>query len=1571
MAIRLDEARIRSLKITESSASPAIAFGREGWNYITAPKGSTFAFCPGSADAEGDCSGPATRLAISYDAVIPGQNNGTINLGSSTYKWNNIYANTVHGALIIPDMKGGAWADFKTDKAIYQKMYSVSTGFATPLIQVETPTNRTFIYGGHSNELQYGFYLYEKDATSAAWKTYWNLTTGELYHEKGIHATTFYGALSGNASTATALTSNAGSSVLPIYFSGGKPVAVSDINLIASDTTSKVIAVANSNGSVGILASINYGLYDFINSSWIIYRPTGTSSTYIPAWANIGSAYVPTYHGENGVPTTVSANSVIVNLASTAGASIFAASPRPGVTGTLPVANGGTGNTAMTANRLVWSESASKLEAGYHYANSTKVAINSTSAPSQNFYVNGSSKLDGTSYINNTNFYYFKWSQQQGRPIGWFRLCQLGTGVGGYCTCILQISGGYNNGAPTVGTFAISLMHQEPTITQLAGQQGTITKLRVTGNSGNYYLEVYQGWSYTGTQTQSAYHFNIYGNVAVYEIQDPTTTIAETPSGSYTASIDVKTIKNSMTFQIKDSDSTNAGTATAFNRDGNMVLTLPATIKASLTGNADTATTASALSAAWSADAVPLTDPGAGVLKYYYNVSNGLTGNMPTVNNANGILYLNTHSGEYGYQLGFSSDGNIYYRRKNGSAFTSSSAWATILTSSNYSSYALPKSGGTLSGSITISHATSATMDSTTTNPRIVFSENGSQSVGLVYTDYDNYRSPAGLKVLDMSGSNGNVWFEVTGEIIAGTKVTAPSFVGDLTGTAEKATQLATPRSISINSTAGTTGTNFDGSSNITIKIPLTVTAFAELGTNKISSGGVLYITPASTLYLDSAEQTSLIFRPQGIEKARFDKEGNFLIKTAMYPGTNSTYNLGTSDYKWKNVYATNYYGEVQTLAYGTAYPGGSTTNIWHEVATFTQKNTSQINTKLVLYVSNYYDTEKSGIIEITARQEISAAAPVWIKLNLITASGGMTPSDFVATWRYDSSTTTTTIKLYAKCSGWTSHNFSKIAEHAWGSSKTAWVLNKVSSTGITAIPSGETQITASLTKNSFQEVHLNNYNKTSSIYSQNASYLHYSTTADVGHWFNKTVYVSGDIYAGSSYDQKVLHASNYTDYALSKSGGTLTGKLQVNAPIFGYNYTNSNNAAAFIFDKPSSHHTGIGACGESNTIYFGACDIDGTWVTNYYQNWKFNGSLIVGGGSDNCNIVPWANNYSTIGTESLKWSKMYASTFYGNLSGNATSATNDDRGYNIYNTYEKRYTQTVDLTSYNTDTWYPVYVYIPRGGMRRVACVCQLDTESVPSWSTHSSGFTRILELLVTAGGWGTTNASTLCLQDFTNFSSGDSPVGYKQFTNSSYACFYCRGGGKYILQTDWVASWTIASSAITVSSATIEPVSSYPGVDFYKTRIYANVTGDSLVGAVWNDYAEYRESDCKEFGRVLAEKGDDALTKTTKRLQAFAGVSSDTWGFCQGETEKAKTPIAVAGRVLVYTYRNRNEYKPGDCVCAAPNGTVDIMTREEIIKYPDRIVGTVSCVPEYETWGSGDRDPVNVNRRIWIKVR
>lgn len=139
-------------------------------------------------------------------------------------------------------------------------------------------------------------------------------------------------------------------------------------------------------------------------------------------------------------------------------------------------------------------------------------------------------------------------------------------------------------------------------------------------------------------------------------------------------------------------------------------------------------------------------------------------------------------------------------------------------------------------------------------------------------------------------------------------------------------------------------------------------------------------------------------------------------------------------------------------------------------------------------------------------------------------------------------------------------------------------------------------------------------------------------------------------------------------------------------------------------------------------------------------------------------------------------------------------------------------------------------------------------------------------------------------------------------------------------------------------------------------------------LYGAAWNDYAEYRISDCQEPGRVICENGDDTLSIANERMQPGANIISDTFGFAIGETELAKTPIAVSGRVLAYPYEDRETFAPGDAVCAAPNGTVSKMTREEIREYPERIIGTVSAIPNYEYWGTGQ---IPVNGRIWIKVR
>ena len=169
-----------------------------------------------------------------------------------------------------------------------------------------------------------------------------------------------------------------------------------------------------------------------------------------------------------------------------------------------------------------------------------------------------------------------------------------------------------------------------------------------------------------------------------------------------------------------------------------------------------------------------------------------------------------------------------------------------------------------------------------------------------------------------------------------------------------------------------------------------------------------------------------------------------------------------------------------------------------------------------------------------------------------------------------------------------------------------------------------------------------------------------------------------------------------------------------------------------------------------------------------------------------------------------------------------------------------------------------------------------------------------------------------------------------------------------------------TTASTSTTTGAVKISGGLGVAG-DIYANHVY---------GAVWNDYAECRESN--EFinaGYVVKENGDDTLSLADGRLIYGCSIVSDTFGFMIGETAKAHTPIAVSGRVLAYPYENREVFRHniGCFVCSGPNGTVSLMDKEEVWNHPEAIIGQVSAVPDYEYWGNN----VKVNGRVWIKVR
>lgn len=147
----------------------------------------------------------------------------------------------------------------------------------------------------------------------------------------------------------------------------------------------------------------------------------------------------------------------------------------------------------------------------------------------------------------------------------------------------------------------------------------------------------------------------------------------------------------------------------------------------------------------------------------------------------------------------------------------------------------------------------------------------------------------------------------------------------------------------------------------------------------------------------------------------------------------------------------------------------------------------------------------------------------------------------------------------------------------------------------------------------------------------------------------------------------------------------------------------------------------------------------------------------------------------------------------------------------------------------------------------------------------------------------------------------------------------------------------------------------------------VYITPAGQ-LFGAVWNDYAEYRPAAITAPGYVVREDKSGIMQLADDRLLPACEIISDTFGFAIGETDECKTPIAATGRVLAYPYEDRDSYELGDPVCSGPGGTVSKMSREEVRLYPERMLGYVSEIPSYKTWGSGN---VEVNGRIWIRVK
>ena len=282
----------------------------------------------------------------------------------------------------------------------------------------------------------------------------------------------------------------------------------------------------------------------------------------------------------------------------------------------------------------------------------------------------------------------------------------------------------------------------------------------------------------------------------------------------------------------------------------------------------------------------------------------------------------------------------------------------------------------------------------------------------------------------------------------------------------------------------------------------------------------------------------------------------------------------------------------------------------------------------------------------------------------------------------------------------------------------------------------------------------------------------------------------SGHTHDDRYYTESEMNAK--LDGKLSLSGGTLSGNI---------------------------HFADIGSAGTSSGITWDG-STDGAGI--YYQTTSADqGNLVL-------NLTDDYNCYLRIAQNGNF--KSYFSPNDGNFHGNVNGTADVANVSNFAKeTYINQY-KTVNLTDLDQNTWYPVTgTDVPYNGLRHFKCNVQLNSGSKPSWSTHSAGFTAVVDILEESSGWGTTGMLGEVLINDQRFIADESkpPVGYQQMNFGSIPVWWLRGGGSYRLATDYDCTWTIRKSKYENNGQSVAPTTTYPGVSVNRATITANLNG------------------------------------------------------------------------------------------------------------------------------------------------
>lgn len=316
----------------------------------------------------------------------------------------------------------------------------------------------------------------------------------------------------------------------------------------------------------------------------------------------------------------------------------------------------------------------------------------------------------------------------------------------------------------------------------------------------------------------------------------------------------------------------------------------------------------------------------------------------------------------------------------------------------------------------------------------------------------------------------------------------------------------------------------------------------------------------------------------------------------------------------------------------------------------------------------------------------------------------------------------------------------------------------------------------------------------TSSISNDNGSYTHHNTNASAGHWFNKNVYVSGNVYGGSSYNRILA----FKDEINSQVGGSKSA--QMNWASWG---TGTYDGAIQIRET-SLVGNGQSAWGYSPALTF-------HWGNRYAKRFgmRSDGQFAV----DDVPISLSTHNHNSLYVTALGTNGNYLTWTKNGTTNNITVpyASNSDKLDGVHNGdvtanyYKVNGQQTLNLSALDSNKWYPCVMTAHPSNTTpiRVTFTDALSGHK-PSWSTHSSGFSFQFDFEWIGGGRGTISWYLRVYRYAASFGGETACYGLEQRNNRSALVLYMRGGTSYYYRTTDGRSFTVYTSTTNIGDST-----------------------------------------------------------------------------------------------------------------------------------------------------------------------